>query len=111
MKPQLLVGIFAAVALLVGLTLYGIRDSNQHATLARKLSDEIPPWQVTSANTPDPSSPSAAGPAATTARSTALPPGTVPAWQINPPAPDPSAPLPPPPHEPPNPALHRPSTE
>lgn len=103
-------GLFVAAAVFVGLTLQGLRGSNEHATAQpanakvqpsaprspgapEDRRDETPPWQATPQNT------------------TALPPGTVPAWQVNPPPPDPSAPLPPPAHEPPNPATHRPSMD
>jgi hypothetical protein len=101
-----------AVALLVGLTLHGLRegpqpvakDADSRAATAGPanessiagprvppgLADETPPWQATPENTG------------------ALPAGTVPAWQVHPPRPDPSAPLPPAPVEPPNPAEHRP---
>jgi hypothetical protein len=102
MKPRLLlIGLAVAVALLVVLTLQGLRDSpsdgaaqppSAPATPA-KVRTETPPWQATPSNTTD------------------LPPGTVPAWQVDPPRPDPSTPLPPPPREPPNPALHRPALD
>jgi hypothetical protein len=103
------------VGLLVGLTLRGLRGPSERATVdptnastqpssASRSSvaapavpsdrrDETPPWQATPQNT------------------TTLPPGTVPAWQVNPPPPDPSAPIPPPPREPPNPAQHRPAMD
>ena len=105
-------GLALAVALLVGLTLRGLRDGPEPASTdtdgragatrpgtesrtARpgaplELPDETPPWRATPGNT------------------SALPAGTVPAWQVHPPAPDPSPPLPPAPVEPPNPAQHRP---
>jgi hypothetical protein len=100
--------LFAVAALLAGLTLQGLRspsDSPRPESSAGAASSgaaaatpalpgqpgsETPPWQANPQNT------------------TTLPPGTVPAWQVNPPPPDPSLPLPPPPREPPNPAVHRP---
>jgi hypothetical protein len=100
------------VAVLVGLTLRGLRDGPQPVSMNADgraattgpaqespiagprvtpgLADETPPWRATPENTG------------------ALPAGTVPAWRVNPPRPDPSTPLPPPPIEPPNPAEHRP---
>jgi hypothetical protein len=104
-----LAALFGVVALLVALTLLGLRGSGAttpepgRATGASSASSpsragsaagpETEPWQATPQNT------------------TALPPGTVPAWQVNPPPPDPSAPLPPPPREPANPAQHRPAMD
>lgn len=109
MKPRwILAGLFAVAALLVGLTLQGLYGSTErpqpepgNANAPSRASaagpgvpgqptKETPPWQATPQNT------------------TTLPPGTVPAWQVDPPPPDPSLPLPPPPREPPNPALQRP---
>ncbi len=105
-------GSLLAVALLVGLTLHGLRDGpppvstdtdGRAATTGaatalpiagRRVSPgvaaETPPWRATPGNT------------------SALPAGTVPAWRVKPPPPDRSTPLPPAPVEPPNPAEHRP---
>jgi hypothetical protein len=99
-----------AVALLVGVTVHGLRDpprppstdagrrtvpaapppSVVSRAAGSELADETPPWKATPNNTP------------------ALPEGTVPPWEVDPPPPDPSAPLPPDPVDPPNPAEHRP---
>lgn len=102
--------LFAVAALLAGLTLQGLHGSSDRVTpepsnagAAARASTagpavpgqttEMPPWQATPQN------------------ANALPPGTVPAWQVDPPPPDPAQPLPPPPREPPNPALHRPAMD
>ncbi len=109
----ILIGLAAAVVVLVVLTLRGLRASNEPVTTVPRnapatttsapaskgaaavtnVANETPPWQATPESTPT------------------LPPGTVPAWKVSPPPPDPSLSPPSPPREPPNPALHRPSMD
>lgn len=55
-----------------------------------RVAEEVPPWE------------------AARQKQEALPPGLVPASEIDPPPPDPNIPRPLPPIEPPNPATHRP---
>jgi hypothetical protein len=108
MSRWILGALFAVTAVLAGLTLHGLSGSRDNArpessagaastgaassapAMPGQAGTETPPWQASPQNT------------------TALPPGTVPAWQVNAPPPDPAQPLPPPPREPPNPAVHRP---
>ena len=104
----ILAALAAAVALLLGVTLRGLRSADDAApredlraaessaapsprrlVATSTLADETPPWEVKP----------------TTAASS-LPPGSVPAWKVNPPPPEPRTP--PTPHEPLNPAVHRP---
>jgi hypothetical protein len=104
----MLAALCAAVALLLGVTLRGLRSTDdaspredarasgssaasspRRVVVPSTLADETPPWEVKP----------------TTAAS-ALPPGSVPAWKVAPPPPDPRTP--PPPREPLNPAVHRP---
>jgi hypothetical protein len=96
MNRWILIALAAAVALLVALTLRGLHGTSESPAAAPPRAQgttETPPWQATPSNTAN------------------LPPGTVPASQVNPPPPDPSTPLPPPPREPPNPAVDRPALD
>jgi hypothetical protein len=100
MQKTVLGGLLVAVAVLVGLTVSGLREepappsasrrASPPASAGAELARETPPWQTPPA-TKEP-----------------LPAGTVPVWRVDPPRPDPSAPMPAAVVEPPNPATHRP---
>jgi len=96
-----------AVAVLVGLTVHGLREDPTRASATKATAEtpamtdtggvprhaETPPWQ-TPRDSKEP-----------------LPPGSVPVWRVDPPPPDRAAPMPAAPVEPPNPATHRPAMD
>jgi hypothetical protein len=98
-QKTLLGALALTVALLVGLTVDGLREESSRGTraAARASRAELP-----SATEPAPWHAAADEPVSE------LPPGTVPVSRIDPPRPDLAMPLPQRPVEPPNPALHRP---
>ncbi|HEX5058878.1 MAG TPA: hypothetical protein VFV99_05930 [Kofleriaceae bacterium] len=107
----LLAGLCVAVALLVVLTLQGLRSSTEPAKPSNAAVPTTPSRATATPGT-TPAVPDETPPWKTTPQTTGtLPPGTVPAWQVNPPPPDPSTPPPPAPREPANPALHRPAMD